>query len=1292
MLTAAKYLHVKFWQLLAWLIILLAVLLTALRLLLPGIDLEPYRQEIEQVVEKKAELPLTIGAMQAQIKGTHLVLRFSDVSVLDEQSGEALVYAPEVFVEVRMLKSLLAGQLHLGEGKVVGTKLKLERYPDGSFSMQGMGSVADEDPSALIAIFLGQDRLRLIDTEIHIKSGQSGQPPLRLSGLEVDLLNDGLRHQISISSRVGNRGLEQVRLIADMRQSRGNSLAMSGQFYFMCKDLQLGGRLREWLPDGYLVDQGEAQVEVWGEVHQGDVAHLSGQLELKDLQVSGPKRSAPLVIQRLSTDLDWLRRKSGGILSFDRFSLVKQETVWPAGQLEIAWWKSVDQEAGFHLKADYLSLEVVHDFISIISLPSPELQKSLLGLAPRGDLTALDFILRQSPENGIDWQLKGEVNGFASKPWESIPGMQGLKMSFDGSQSGGWLKIDSDNLTIDYPQLFRRPLKADRARGDFLWNFDLHTGLHLQTDYLEMSNPDLETLSRIELQIPISGQNLFADIQTNFWNADGSRKSDYLPVTVMPGELVEWLDKSVISGYVKSGSFLLYGPVKDFPFKAHEGRFEVWFGVEDLLLNYMPDWPLLSEATAEVHFINNGLLAKLEDGVLLDSRLQNVVINIDQLRNPTPVEIKGEARGPFQDIISILGDTPLKEDFQPFVDAVSVGGTTRTTLDLAIPLKDGRGELDIRGAVNFENAALTVKEADLDLKALSGRLEFNRSGAMGKGLGARVLNESVSFDVSPYRFGSRDWTRITANMSLDIKQLQRHFPAWNLEHFQGKGDAGFEVSIAHQPSRVPVRMNLKSDLKGVEVNLPEPLGKEAHQSLALDLGVDIRNDLSTELRVRYGEDTHALLRFYKDQKKPWVAAIGLSREPLSLDGVEGFYLSGQLENLNADEWVSWLSQQSSSTQNRLPHIEMDLRVDQLIALGTVCPKTRVSYKNYANGYRVNLTSETVQGTMQVPGNLQQQPILGRFDFIKLNLQELASTITGKHSTQRQAIQLDPRAVPAANFTVDRLFINDRPIGKGNLTWSKERDGITINSLTLVGKSIDLSGQGYWRLSPKGHSTGLNLQMKTPSLGDLQQNLGLTTGIEEAPTEVKAELYWPTSPLEMGAERLYGSLWLNVGKGEVKNVDPGVGRLIGLFSLNALGKRLALDFSDLFSTGMAFDSIQGNFVLNDGDAYTTDLAMHSTAAMVEIRGRTGLSSRTYDQQVVVTPNVSATLPLVGALAINPTVGVALALTQQLFGEHFDRIARRTYEVTGSWDNPEFKQINLDLEEPSRDVHMPEMPGD
>ncbi|MEJ2612249.1 MAG: YhdP family protein [Candidatus Thiodiazotropha sp.] len=1163
-MSAVKYLHAKFWLVLAWLTILVAIMVTVVRLLLPGIDLEPYRQEIEQVLEKKVGIPLTIGAIQVQLKGARLVLQFTDVNALDKQTDEPLLYAPQVFVEVELLKSLFAGKLQLGGGKVVGTQLKMERNPDGSFSLQGMGGVSNAHPEAVLEILLGNEHLRLSDTEIHLKSAIPGHSPLRLSGVEVDLLNDGLHHQIYVSSRIGTEAQEHVKLVADLHQQTADSMTMSGQFYFKCDDFKLGGRLREWLPEGYQVNQGQVQLEVWGELRQSALHRLSGQTELRDLSISGPLGKAPFELQRLTTNLDWRRQASGWVGGLDQISTSRRSGTWSAEQLELAQWQESAEEVNYHLRADSLSLEGIQDFLSILELPMPGLHDAIIGLSPKGDLRDIDFTLRKSPQKRDEWHLKGLVEGYSSNVWKRIPGLHGVKMAFDGSQSGGWLKIDSNHLVVDYPQLFRDPLKTDHIRGDFLWNFDFTTGLHLQTDYLEMSNPDLQTLSRVEMQIPVSGKDPFVDIQTNFWNADGSRKSDYLPVSVMPDKLVKWLDKSVVGGYVKSGSFLLYGPVSKFPFNGQEGRFEVWFGVEDLVLDYMPDWPHLSEAEGEVHFINNGLQVAVQDGVILNSRLQDISMNIDQLRNSTPLEIRGQAKGPFQDILSVLSDTPLRKNFLPFVKAVSVAGTTRTELDLAIPLKSGRGELKTDGTVNFEKAAMTIKMANQRLDGLSGKLNFSRLGVEATGIRAKVLNQDIRLNVSPITWKGKDWTRIKTSMSIDIDQLKKQFPDWRVDNLFGVGDAELEIRIAHQPRRIPVRVILKSDLQGVRIELPEPLGKVSKEARLLDMGIDFLNDKSIELRVQYGEDSHALLRFIDSIDKSWVAAISFGKEALNLEGIEGVHLSGQISKLNADEWIAWAGSQPLIKQSHLPHIEMDLRIDQLMALGIAFPDARFNYKNFADGYRLNFVSDTVQGNIQVPGDLKNRPILGYFDYIKLNLQDLVSRITGKQSSTEQVEDIDPKILPAVRLSVDNLYINDHPIGKGNLIWSKEDDGITLNKLNLVGDSIDLSGEGYWHLTPKGHSTKLNLQMKTPSLGQLQKELGLSSGIEHAATKVKAEFYWPSSPLEMGAEKLYGSLWLKLGKGQVNNIDPGVGRLIGLFSLNAIGKRLALDFSDLFS--------------------------------------------------------------------------------------------------------------------------------
>jgi uncharacterized protein (TIGR02099 family) len=1292
MLKVARYLHGKFWLVMAWLVIALAILLTAARLLLPSIDLTAYQPDIEQIIEADTGKLITIGALQAELRGFRLALKFTDVTLFNKDESQALLHAREVHIDIRLLKSLWNGKLNLGSAVVVGTRLLVERHVDGSLSLQGLEGGGGRDPDAVGALLLGQSHLRLFDSEILLKGAVPGRPPLRLSGVAVDLLNDGGRHQLSIKAKIGAEAQESVRLIADLHAGEVYGLAMSGRLYLKCEHLKIGGRLAEWLPQGYHVEQGNLQVELWGDVEKGGLQRLQGTTELTDLQANGPAIPTPFQLERLASQFNWRQQGGGWQLDMDRLVLARNGHLWPPGRLSIAWQDDETKGRQLRLGADYLSLKELNDFVSIIQLPNQALGEALTGLSADGHLTRFGFALMQPIEGEARWRVAGVVARYTNQPWQSVPGLAGLRLSFEGNQSGGWLRINSDDFSIDFPRLFRRPITAKRLAGDFNWRFDTQTGLHLSSNRLEMRNDDVETLSRIDLQLPLSGKDLFVDLQTDFWNGDGSQKSDYLPVGIMPPALVKWLDRSVVSGHVNTGSFLLYGPLKSFPFREQEGRFEVWFGVEDLVLDYMPGWPRIEQGLAEAHFVNNSLQVSLTDGLLLGNRLQQAHAQIRALKGASPVEIEGDLSGPFDNMLKLLDETPLRERFADFVGAIEVSGEAKSHINLAIPLKKS-DRFKIDGKIDLAGAGMKIKPANLSLQAISGELQFDEKQVTAQALQARVMDQQVSIDITPKLLKKGRWTRVSTRLNLDTDHLKRQFPDWWLPPMKGSAESSVSLEIAHQASRVPVNLRITSNLRGLAVNLPAPLDKSAKASRKMDLSVDFRRDRMTDLRLLYGKSTHAWLRLPAKQQQPLQGAIGFGQAPSLPEKGKGYHFSGQMNALNADQWIEWFNENASG-DGAPTHLEIDLQVKQLKAAAIDCPNAHFTVKNYADGYRVGVESDTVQGQIQVPGNLQQLPLLGRFDFIKLNLKSLAASISGPERKKGPSVNFNPKSLPAMDLSVDELYINDLGLGKSHLAWQKVADGITITQLNVVGKKLDLSGQGYWRMTNKGHITALNFTAHITSLGDLQRSLGLTTGIEDAPTDIKAELYWPSSPLEVGAEKLYGSLWLKMGKGQVEDVDPGVGRLIGLFSLSALGKRLALDFRDVFSHGFSFDSIEGNFTIQDGVARTNDLVMQSSSARVEFSGETGLAKRNYNQRVVVTPHLSATLPLVGALAVNPTVGVALALTQKVLGKRFDKIVQRTYEVTGSWDEPIFKLIDkkpLAGEGAGNEAYPVELPG-
>jgi uncharacterized protein YhdP len=180
-------------------------------------------------------------------------------------------------------------------------------------------------------------------------------------------------------------------------------------------------------------------------------------------------------------------------------------------------------------------------------------------------------------------------------------------------------------------------------------------------------------------------------------------------------------------------------------------------------------------------------------------------------------------------------------------------------------------------------------------------------------------------------------------------------------------------------------------------------------------------------------------------------------------------------------------------------------------------------------------------------------------------------------------------------------------------------------------------------------------------------------VDGGQTIVQIEGAWPGSPAQFGLPRIDGSLQAKVGRGRILDVDPGAGRLLGLVSLQAIPRRLALDFSDFFRSGMSFDSIEGRFELRSGDAFTTDLVVRGPSADIAVTGRTGLSARDYDQELQVTPKVGGVLPVVGALAAGP-VGIAAGLMAQgVLKSPLDQMARARYRVTGPWDKPRIDLI-------------------
>jgi len=180
---------------------------------------------------------------------------------------------------------------------------------------------------------------------------------------------------------------------------------------------------------------------------------------------------------------------------------------------------------------------------------------------------------------------------------------------------------------------------------------------------------------------------------------------------------------------------------------------------------------------------------------------------------------------------------------------------------------------------------------------------------------------------------------------------------------------------------------------------------------------------------------------------------------------------------------------------------------------------------------------------------------------------------------------------------------------------------------------------------------------------------LQSEISSGEGDITFDVNWAASLFNFKAALLNGNIAVNLKNGHISEVNSGVGRVVSLFSLESLQKRLRLDFKDIFSNGFFFDLFKGNLSLQQGVVFTKDLTVKSSSADLAIAGKTDIASQILDLDVTVLPHVSNTLPIaVGLATANPALGAIVWAADKVLGSEVDKIVQYKYKVTGSWDEP------------------------
>jgi uncharacterized protein (TIGR02099 family) len=858
------------------------------------------------------------------------------------------------------------------------------------------------------------------------------------------------------------------------------------------------------------------------------------------------------------------------------------------------------------------------------------------------------------------------------------PGFSGLRGSVTGIQDSGAIWLRTRHAGFYDPGVFRDAMQFDVVTGELGWTWQ-DGGLAISGDALHFENADLAVSGNLDLAIPPDDAAPVIDLQLDVHRGQLGRISHYLPARVMPETGVSWLDRSLVSGDIRDGSVVLQGPLDKLPFDHGEGQLLVKLPVTNAVLDYNPEWTPIKRLAAQVNFSGRSMDIVSRQGNIRTASLACVNARINNLAKPDLL-LKGTVKGDLPVMLAELGSSPLGELYGGFVDRVTAKGRSALDLDVFVPLHDTGQQIDVTGKIHLYGNGLIVNTNDIGFERIKGKLAFDADGITGKALQARLLDTPVNVDV--WTDPQDAVTNIGIRGPLDFVSIIAEEQPALAGILDGKSDWDLRLGIARLQSRnetPDVKLELSTSLEGIAVNLPAPFGKAATDSRPLSVTVEKVVHPEHVLNFSYADLLQGALDV-SDSGQGVVLQQGhivLGNQAPVMPKARELAIGGRLERFALTEWRPVFSRFDGTGG---PPLRLDLEIGTLELMQYLLADVSLQAGETGTVQNVTLGGPTVKGTVRRErGKTDTERITVDLELLKLRRQVDAAGDTADDT----AMAIDPNDFPELDIVIEVLKYEGMKFGKVQLQTSTAPNAVHISRLAVESNMLSLEGTGDWRKEAGNTVSHIDINIKDGKLEKLLKEFDYQEEVTGGEIHGSLRASWPGTPWAFRPAVIDGKLHLVIKDGQLLNVKPGAGRVFGLVSLHTVPRRLSLDFSDLFRKGYAFDRIEGNFVLSDGDAYTSDLFIEGPAARIDISGRIGLADEDYDELITVVPHVSSSLPIAGAIAGGPVVGAAILLAEHLLGDELEKrtkFAHKQYTVTGPWADPVYTEVDIKPVEP------------
>ncbi|MFD3398681.1 YhdP family protein [Alteromonas macleodii] len=1308
--SVAAYLLKKFWLLLAVLLVLFALVLSAARYALPHI--EHNKHLLENYINEQYGVNLSIQSVHAvwQRNGPSIVL--NSVSLAKNDASPVALDIRQIYVELDFWESLRHQLISSTRFELRGLKLDIDADRLSGGDKNNFPVV-----NALERLFLEQLQSFSLEDGVVSVTHLNETNSFDIESLSWN--NHEERHQGLGQLKVADLAANSASFIIDITGTRED---FDGVFYAKAEELDISPWVSDLIKTKRPLAQSRANFEVWTNFSQSEVTSVQAELSESLLEWgSGRAKTVTGIsggsLQALPNDKN---RQGGWNVRVDQLVLnSSNETL------------TTDLIGSISANGDALINTVkpvqINPFLLLLPLFMDDTsEEEIRGLNPKGELATLQIQWHNGQPS-----LAAKVLDLQWDKTDKVPGLSSLDADFFWYKNNGAIYLESADSLLSANGVIKKDVNINLFKSQFYIYPEQIASEDKQwvvkgSDMLLDS--DAVTLHpQFKLNTSTGFMSLYVDVSPLALN----EVSSLFPPSLMGANTDKYLTRAFTGeGEIANARVLWHGRTSDFPFDDNTGIFQAYVDIEQGDFLFAPDWPALNNLDLSLYFVNNALVMESPSATLAGMKISDMSAAIPRFSPDARLIIYANGTGTGNALTALMMNSSLKKSLGKVLNEdVQIGGPLSADIKLDIPFK-GK-DVVASGTVHLSDNPVFVATTNMLFDKASGEVSFVNGDIDASELQAQFLKQPVNLSLSGRQSDTYD-LNVELGGRWHVHPLANYVNTDLTEYIDGESDWNTTVQLSLSNSGFNYTANLTADLTATQSVLPAPFDTPAGSSLPLlitskgDSKVsNVEASLGDNIRFD-GVLPHKEMQFSR-------AHLALGESDIANIGT-GFSISANLAQADVQEWFTTINMllsgkgkdTSTAVEKANAHSSIQsneskkanlfgtpsrifAKADKLNFAGHSIKDAQLSATERNKDWFLDLASPQARATIRINSDLDEQGIEINADYLSLEKPveaggttkadsesgvELATNSAMPNEEGESPYNIDPNTLPPIYFYCQSCGVHGIDLGEITLDIAKEENGLAIRQLLVKSDETNVTATGYWKHIGGEIQSALNGTLTSPDVGQMLKEYGVESGIKDSSAKVAFDITWPNAPMDFGFEQLNGNVEWSLSDGYLTELSDKGSRIFTLFSLNSLVRKLSLDFRDVFAKGFFYDDMGGTLSIVDGKAYTDDTEIDGGAGEIEIKGFTDLNTGGLNYNVSFAPNVTGNLPfLVYFLATPPTALAALAIDQVLTSAKV--ISNVNYRVTGTIKDPKFDEVernSKDISLPAQNAPVPANPQD